>query len=69
MARIPIVAKPFNNVPIRDLQGEKANPRQTGGVVDIAPMLGAGTYLFQRTPMAVLTPQDDQGLKWTLTKK
>lgn len=65
----PLVAKPFDNVPIRDLLGEKANPRQTGGVVDIAPMLGSGTYTCQGTTTLVLTPQDDQGLKWTFTKK
>lgn len=65
----PVVAKPFDNVPIRDLLGEKANPRQTGGVVDIAPMLGSGTYTCQGTTTLILTPQDDQGLKWTFTKK
>ena len=65
----PVVAKPFDNVPIRDLLGEKANPRQTGGVVDIAPMLGSGTYTCQGTTALILTPQDDQGLKWTFTKK
>jgi len=65
----PVVAKPFDNVPIRDLLGEKANPRQTGGVVDIAPMLGKGTYTCQGTNTLILTPQDSQGLKWTFTKK
>jgi hypothetical protein len=65
----PVVAKPFDNMPIRDLLGEKANPRQTGGVVDIAPMLGSGTYTCQGTTTLILTPQDNQGLKWTFTKK
>ena len=64
-----VVAKPFDNVPIRDLLGEKTNPRQTGGVVDIAPMLGSGTYTCQGTTTLILTPQDSQGLKWTFTKK
>jgi hypothetical protein len=65
----PVVAKPFDNVPIRDLLGEKANPRQTGGVVDIAPMLGSGTYTCEGTTKLTLTPQDTHGLKWTFTKR
>lgn len=65
----PVVAKPFDNAPIGDLLGEKANPRQTGGVVDIAPMLGTGTYTCEGTTTLVLTPQDANGLKWTLTKR
>lgn len=65
----PVVAKPFDNVPISDLLGEKANPRQTGGVVDIAPMLGSGTYVCQGTGTLILSPQDTHGLKWTFIKK
>jgi hypothetical protein len=65
----PVVAKPFDNAPIADLLGEKTNPRQTGGVVDIAPMLGSGTYTCQGTTTLILAPQDSQGLKWTFTKK
>jgi len=63
----PVSAKPADNLPIRDFLGDKSS--QTGGVVDIDPLLGAGTYACEGTTTLILTPQDTSGLKWTLTRR
>lgn len=63
----PVQAKPLDNLPIRDYLGDKSS--QTGGVVDIDPMLGSANYTCEGTTTLILTPQDNQGLKWTFTKR
>lgn len=63
----PVPAKPADNLPIRDFLGDKSS--QTGGVVDIDPLLGAGTYTCEGTTTLILAPQDTSGLKWTLTRR
>jgi hypothetical protein len=63
----PVQSKPLDNLPIKDYLGEKSS--QTGGVVDIDPMLGSGSYTCEGTATLILTPKDQNGLKWTLTRK
>lgn len=60
----PMKARPVDNVRIADYVGTGAD--QTGGVVDIEPLLGKGSYRCQGDSL-VLTPEDG-GMAWTLTR-
>lgn len=63
----PVQGKPLDNLPLRDYLGDKSS--QTGGVVDIDPLLGKGTYTCEGSTSLTLTPENTKGLKWTLTKR
>jgi hypothetical protein len=56
-----------DNLPIRDYIGDKSS--QIGGVVDIDPMLGSGSYTCEGTGTLILAPKDSKGLTWTLTRR
>jgi hypothetical protein len=61
----PIEAKPLDNARLGDYAGDSAD--QTGNVVDVDPLLGAGEYEC-RGDTLVLTPDDDGGITWTLAR-
>lgn len=62
----PVQAKPLDNLPIADYLGDKSS--STGNIVDIAPMLGKGTFTCEGATL-VLTPENNKGLTWTLGRK
>ncbi|MEJ3749888.1 hypothetical protein WEI85_42340 [Actinomycetes bacterium KLBMP 9797] len=61
----PVKARPFDDVRLGDYVGDGVG--QTGNVVDVHPFLGEGRYRC-RGDTLVLSPADDSGLTWTLTK-
>lgn len=62
----PVQARPLNNLPLADYLGP--NSDATGGVVDVAPLLGKGTYTCEGATL-VITPETDKGLTWTLARR
>jgi hypothetical protein len=61
----PVQGRPLDRLPLKDYLGDKAT--STGGVVDVAPILGKGTYTCDSTTL-VITPEGNRGLVWTLRK-
>lgn len=61
----PVKARVLDNVRIGDHLGNGTD--QTGDVVDINPLLADGRYQCQGNTI-VLTPDNGQGLTWTLTR-
>lgn len=61
----PVKARPFDDVRLGDYVGDGVG--QTGDVVDVHPFLGEGDYRCQGDTL-VITPADDNGITWTLTK-
>jgi hypothetical protein len=61
----PVKVRPLDNARIGDYTGDGAN--QTGNVVDVDPLLGAGRYEC-RGDTLVLTPGADNGITWTLQR-
>ncbi|HCU51721.1 MAG TPA: hypothetical protein DGG94_18300 [Micromonosporaceae bacterium] len=62
----PVQAKPFENLPIANLTVD--GMAQTGGVVDVDPLLGKGKYECG-TGTLILSPDDGKGMTWKLTRK
>jgi hypothetical protein len=62
----PLKAKPFENLPIASVVDNATNS-QTGGVVDVDPLLGKAKYECG-TNTLTLTPEDNKGVTWKLTK-
>ncbi|MCW6008832.1 hypothetical protein K1W54_30455 [Micromonospora sp. CPCC 205371] len=61
----PVKARPFDDVRLGDYVGDGVG--QTGGVVDVQPFLGKGSYEC-RGDTLVLSPSGDNGLTWTLAR-
>jgi hypothetical protein len=62
----PLKAKPFDNLPLASVVDNATNS-QTGGVVDVDPLLGKAKYECG-TNTLTLTPEDNKGVTWKLTK-
>ncbi len=62
----PVQGRPLDKLPLKDYLGDKSS--STGGVVDVAPILGKGTYVCEGATL-VLTPEGNKGLVWTLARK
>jgi hypothetical protein len=62
----PLKVKPFDNVPIANAVDNATNT-QTGGIVDVDPLLGKAKYECG-TNTLILTPEDNRGVTWKLTK-
>ncbi len=62
----PVQGRPLDKLPLKDYLGDKSS--STGGVVDVAPILGKGTYICEGATL-VLTPEGNRGLVWTLARK
>lgn len=61
----PVKARPFDDVRLGDYVADGVD--RTGNVVDVHPFLGEGRYQC-RDDTLVLSPADDNGITWTLTK-
>lgn len=61
----PVQARPLDNAPIGRYAAEVAE--QTGGIVDVEPMLGFGRYRCEGDTL-ILNPDDDRGTTWTFER-
>jgi hypothetical protein len=61
----PVQARPFDNVRIGEVVGGGVD--QTGNVVDVNPLFGRGRYECRGDTLTI-TPADDGGLGWTLSR-
>jgi hypothetical protein len=61
----PVKGRPFDNVRIGEVIGNGVD--QTGGVVDVNPVFGSGSYECSGD-MLVITPKAQGGIGWTLAR-
>jgi hypothetical protein len=63
----PVAARPFDDTPVGDVVGQA--DQTTGEVVDVEPILGAGTFECQGQDTLVLSPgHDRRGMTWMLER-